>query len=323
MRAPALLPLCCACLLASCMGGAEGPLKGVLVVYPEGMERQADSVAGLLQRTVTTIDAEQVFAFSFCTRSEFEGSLRSRRTILFLADSPAGLPGSLEQGTGVWWARDVWARRQRVFGAVLGATDPGAVSDSLEKAYNNHLYDYLFQEFVSTSMSSTDRMDSLAALGFTMDVPRSYRTAEWRPDDGFVQFQRPVSDEGLMMLSIRWLDDSSAAGTVEQAVSWRQDMARRFFWDASSDSVDLARLETIPISPGGLSGWRLTGAWINPAHLNAGAFTSYVLRSGGRSFILDAEVFNPGEEKEPYIREGWLLMSTFAVEGQDARAAGR
>lgn len=317
IRRPAAAALVAALLLAAgCMEDAEGPLEGVLVVYPAGSERMADSVSTLLQRTVQTIDPEPVFSFAFCTDSAFAGTLRSRRTILFLAERREALPRQLRDGDGVSSARDVWARDQRVFGAVLGSFDPEELSDSLEAAYDRHLRTYLFREFVSTSMSSPERMDSLASLGFVMDVPRSYSTSEWRPGDGFIQFQRPVSDDGLMMVSIRWTvqpGPPDAAG----AVSWRQDMARRFFYNASQDSVDRSRLEILPLECGGLSGWRLTGAWINPHHLNAGGFTSYVLQGGTGSFILDAEVFNPGGEKEPYIREGWILMDTFAVEDQD------
>jgi len=317
IRPPAAIVLVAALLFAAgCMKGSEGPIEGVLIVYPAGSERMADSVSTLLQRTIQTIDPEPVFTFAFCTDSTFAGTLRSRRTILFLADSVEALPRQLRGGGGISSARDVWARDQRVFGAVPGDFDPEALSDSLEAAYHRHLRTYLFKEFVSTSMSSPERMDSLASLGFVMDVPRSYSTREWRPDDGFIQFQRRVSNEGLMMVSIRWTGQpgpSDAAG----AVSWRQEMARRFFYNASQDSVDISRLEILPIERGGLSGWRLTGAWINPHHLNAGGFTSYVLRGGTGSFILDAEVFNPGGEKEPFIREGWILMDTFAVEDQD------
>lgn len=301
---------------AGCAREAEGPLKGVLVVYPDGQEQAADSLTGLYQRTVTTIDPEPVFSFSYCSASEFTGSLRDRRTILFLAADEQGLPGELRGGVPVAGARDVWARGQRVFGTVIGSAGPDAVTDSLEDAYNRHLRDWLFQDFVSTSMTSPERMDSLAALGFRMDVPRSYATSEWIPEDGFVQFQRPVSDNGRLILSIRWVGGLEALD-ADGAVAWRQDMARRFFYDASADSVDRSRLEVLPLSTGGMTGWRLTGAWINPHHLNAGGFTSYVLQDAGRSFLLDAEIYNPDAEKEPYVREGWILMGTFAVEEQD------
>lgn len=303
-------------LAAGCKGESEGPLKGVLVVYPEGEELMADSISDLLQRTVLAIDPEPVFSFAFCSESEFEGSLVNRRTILFISRDAEGLPQRLSGEGPVLSARDLWARDQRVFGVVAGRFDPAALSDSLERAYDVHLRAYLFRSFVSTSMSSPERIDSLAGLGFTLDIPRSYSTSEWRPEDGFVQFQRPVSEEGLLMVSVRWTDGLGAMDAAE-AVRWREEMARRFFYNASGDSVDRARLEAVPVSVGGASGWRLTGAWTNARHLNAGGFTSYVLLHGNRSFLLDAEVFNPGAEKEPYIREGWLLFETFAVEGQD------
>lgn len=305
-----------AILLSACKGDSTGPLKGVLFVYSPGDEMFADSISDLLQRTVATIDSEPVFSFAFCSDEEFSGSLRTRRTILFVTRDSSGLPRELEGGGAVVSGRDIWARDQRVFGAVSGGFEPEALSDSLEASYNAHLLSYLYTSFVSTAMSSPERMDSLSAFGFVIDIPRSYSTREWRPEDGFIQFQRPVSDSGLLMLSIRWTEGLPGLD-AESAVAWREEMTRRFFYNAAGDSVDRARLQVVPIDHGNASGWRLTGAWINPQHLNAGGFTSYVLQSGSRFFLLDAEIFNPGAEKEPYIREGWLLMNTFAAEGQD------
>lgn len=99
IRRPAAAVLVAALLLAAgCMEDAEGPLEGVLVVYPAGSERMADSVSTLLQRTVQTIDPEPVFSFAFCTDSAFAGTLRSRRTILFLAERREALPTQLRDG---------------------------------------------------------------------------------------------------------------------------------------------------------------------------------------------------------------------------------
>lgn len=307
-----VLASCAAALLcaAACRRPAEGPVKGVLVVYPDGCEETADSLARAVQRYVRSVDPEPVFAFTFVPASGFEGLMRHRRTVLLLPDVDGEYAAPLQEGP-VPWARDVWATGQAVYGARRGQ-DPGLLGDSLEAAYDRHLRAYLYESFVSTSMSSPERMDSLSSLGFVMDVPRSYSTREWRAGDGFLQFQRPLSEEGLLMLSVRW-QDGVVFETGEEAAAWREQVARRFFHDAGEDSVDRARLETLPLVHGDLTGWRLTGAWRNPRHLNAGAFTSYVIRSGSASFLLDMEVFNPGGEKEPYIREGWLIMNTFAV----------
>jgi len=304
-----------ALLLAGCRGAAEGPLNGVLVVYGDGREAAAEAFTGSLQKTVVTVDPEPVFSFVFCPRSQLDASLRLRRTVLLLLDSPAEAPEGLRRSAGGYWrGTDVWARGQTFFAAVPESCDASALSRDLELAYNRHLHDYLYQSFVTTSMSSPARMDSLRGLGFSMDVPRSYRTVVWTPERHFVQFQRPVSDEGVIMLSVYWLPGGSV-GDAAHAVEQRQLMARREFYDASADSVDRARLEAGPLELHGLRGWVLLGEWRNPEYLNAGGFTSYVLQSGSGMWILDTEVYNPGSEKEPYIREGWLVMNTFSPEG--------
>lgn len=302
-------------LLAGCKGAAEGPLNGVLVVYEAGQEETAEAFSSSLQRVVATVDSEQVFSFGYAVRSDLDAALRLRRTILLLVPSESEVPdGMLPAPGGYWCGHDSWARGQALFAAVPGRCDASALSRDLELAYNEHLHAWLYQSFVTTSMSSSERIDSLRALGFFMDIPRSYVTEIWRPEDRFIQFQRSVGEEGVILLSVSW-KPADTLGTAMDAVLERQAMARRFFYDASADSVDRARLAVGPWQVHGVPGWVLLGEWRNPEHLNAGGFTSYVLQSGSGMWILDTEIYNPGSEKEPYIREGWLVMNTFSPEG--------
>jgi hypothetical protein len=309
-----ILLLASAALMASCRGQSEGPIKGVLVVYPDGLDREAVRLAESVQIYVPTVDDEPVFSYSFAPQSDFRGDLRARRTVLVLLGDSTDAPRGLTRSGGIWSGHDLWARDQLVFAAIPGSFDTGALSESLLSAYEHHLETWLYRGFVSTSMSSPERMDSLASLGFRLDIPRSYSTEVWKPEQGFLQYQRFVSEEGMLLLSIRWADSDSSIGSSEDAVTWREEMSRRFFYDASADSVDRSRLSASPLEAGGASGWILLGSWRNPEHLNAGAFSSYVLSTDSRRYILDIEVYNPGEEKEIYIREGWLIFNTFIPE---------
>lgn len=299
-------------LLSSCAGPATGPVKGVLVVYPDGMD--LDLLSDFLEEIqirVTTVEPEDVFDFSICSAGEFVDDLRTRRTILFLVDDAQELPDGLEPADGLYQGSDLWARDQTVFGVVLtDFNDTRLLSMRLESAYQQHLYDYIYGSFVSTQMSSPDRIDSLLALGFSMDIPKSYSLADWDPEGGFLQYQRRVSDECLLLLSVRWIDDDVIL-SQDEAVVWREAVARNHFHDSAADSVDRSSVQVEPLRLRGLSGWRLLGMWRNPEHLNAGAFTSYVLRSDGRRYLLDMEIFHEHREKEPYVREGWIIMNTF------------
>jgi len=111
-------------------------------------------------------------------------------------------------------------------------------------------------------------------------------------------------------MSIRWIDDGRNLSS-EDAVIWREEVARRFFYDASEDSVDRDRVQIETMNLNGLDGYFLLGMWRNPEYLNAGAFTCYILFDAGRRYILDLEIFHANGEKEPYIREGWIIMDTF------------
>lgn len=304
-------------LLAGCAGPATGPLKGVLVVYPAGMEMQRlNMVLDRVQKQVDTVEPEDVFDFSVCTTEEFQGDLKTRRTVLFLADDRSELPEELEPSGGIYLGEDLWASDQYVLGVVMPEFDDWEIlSERLESVYDRHIRHHIYGSFVSTQMTSPARIDSLLELGFSMDIPKSYSLADWDPETGFIQYQRRVSEDCLLLLSIRWIEDDMVLSPGE-AVTWREAVARNHFHAASADSVDRSRVQVEPLNLRGLEGWKLLGMWRNPEYLNAGAFTSYVLRSDGRRYLLDMVVFHERREKEPYIREGWLIMNTF-MPGED------
>ncbi len=299
-------------LLAGCSAPATGPVKGVLIVYePEIDLQDMDDLMEDIQFQVTTVDAEDVFDFSTCSREDFRDDLKTRRTILFITENSLQMPDELQESGGIYTGENIWAEDQSVLGIVLpGFTDTGALSNLLEQTYNHHLSDYIYGSFVSTQMSSPERIDSLLTLGFSMDIPKSYHLTNWDTEAGFIQYQRSVSDACLLLLSIRWIDDSVIL-SPEETILWREAVARNFFYDSSADSIDRSSVEVQPMDLRGHRGWRLLGMWRNPEHLNAGAFTSYILRSNGRRYLLDMEVFHEHREKEPYIREGWIIMNTF------------
>lgn len=315
-----LLPLLFLLVILACRQESIGPLNGVLVVYSEDLAGFIDA-GGLedLDLIVETVDPEPVFAFSYATVQEFSGTLRERRIILMLLEpsDQNEIPGKLEQTSwDLYFGRDVWALNQSVFAVVVDSSGklPDQLAQRLLEAYEDQMRAYLYRSFVSTSMTSGERLDSLSeALGFTIDVPKSFDTHKWMPEDGFVQYQRQPDDECLLLLSLNVLR-TTAPLTGENAMLAREAMARTWFFDAEADSVDRARTVFETIDQAGMSGIELTGVWRNPEYLNAGSFTTRVLDAGELWYILDMEVYNPGYAKEPYLREGWIIMDTFVKE---------
>lgn len=307
-------------LLTACAGPSTGPVKGVLVVYEPGIEMQnVNELLDEIQLHVTTVETENVFDFSVCSSADFRDDFKTRRTILFVTEDSLQIPEELQNLNGIYRGDNIWADDQFVLGIVLpGFTDTDALSSLLEQIYNYHLSAYIYGSFVSTQMSSPDRIDSLLTLGFSIDIPKSYNLAEWNPEARFLQYQRIISDKCLLLLSVRWIDDSVVLSPAE-AILWREAVARNYFYDAAADSVDRSSVEVQPMELRGLQGWKLLGMWRNPHHLNAGAFTSYVLRSNGRRYLLDIEIFHEHREKEPYIREGWIILNTFMPGEENGR----
>lgn len=308
-------------LALSCRQESLGPLNGILIVYSAPLADYIDQ-GGLddLHLVVETVDPEQVFSFAFADLQEFTGTLKERRIILMLLSEEDAdqMPGELQEtDPGILSGQDLWALNQQVFGVVVDPSGdenlPELLPDLLLDAYNSQMRAYLYKRFVSTSMSSEVRMDSLGEIGLSLDVPKSYMTHRWLPLEGFAQYQRQPDDQCLLIFSINVLKPDAEL-TLENAMLAREAMARAFFYDADADSVDRARTTGTQITVGELTGWEITGVWRNPEYLNAGAFTSRVLDTGEEWYILDMEVYNPGYAKEPYLREGWIIMDTFHKE---------
>ena len=305
----------------SCKQESIGAVNGVLVVYSPSLSEFIDN-GGLqeLHLIVETVDPEEVFSFAYAETSEFEGMLKTRRSILLLLDPEEAyrIPNSLsdDDDDGIASGNDVWALDQQVFAVIVDPSSPELPTELpvvLENAYDDHMHDYIYESFVSTSMTSPARMDSLSALGFALDVPKSFSVRIWSPEDDFLQYQRQPDEESLLLFSIRVLS-TDALFSDSNAVLAREAMARLFFFDASADSVDRSRVCIEQITQNGMPGWELTGVWRNPEYLNAGSFTTRVLDSGDEWYILDMEIYNPGQKKEPYLREGWIIMDTFFKE---------
>lgn len=301
-------------LFTACNKPATGPLKGVLlVVAPTIEDNLILSIIDNMQLYVTTVDTETVFDFSTCSLGDFNNDLKTRRTVLFIVDSVEELPSELQgDADDIYTGYDIWAENQSVFGIVAPSFDNySALSSVLEDAYNAHLKSWIYTSFVATQMSSPARIDSLVNYcGFSIDIPKSWRTAEWNPTVGFIQYQRKASDNCQLIMSIRWIDDNRKLSS-EEAVIWREEVARGFFYAAAADSVDRDRVQIESFELHGYQGYKILGMWRNPEFLNAGAFTSYILFDAERRYILDVEVFHEHGEKEPYIREGWIIMNTF------------
>lgn len=312
MRKGGLWALLAVLLLACCTGPATGPVNGVLLVFDPMVDPDlVDQLVDDVQVHVMTVEDESAFIFTSCTLEDFTGDLRTRRSILFAVSDREDIPAELTETDGIWLGTDLWAEGQDLFGVVLpGSFDATELSRLMEDSYQEHLTSYLYGSFVATQMSSPERVDSLLALGFSMDIPKSYRLENWRPETGLIQYQRIVSDDCLLILTVRWLEDGRRL-SEEEAVLWRESVARNFLYDAGADSVDRSRVQSEPLELHGVDGMRLLGMWRNPEHLNAGAFTSYILYVGETRFLLDLEVFHEHREKEPYIREGWIIMNTF------------
>ena len=161
-------------LLLSCRQESIGPLNGVMVVYSPELAGFIDG-GGLeeLHLVVETVDPEQVLSFSYADLQEFTGTLRERRIVLMLLspEHRGEMPGDLEETSeGIYSGRDIWALNQHVFAVVVnGGGIPEDLPAVIEEAYDQQMHAYLYRSFVSTSMTSRARIDSLRSMGFSLD----------------------------------------------------------------------------------------------------------------------------------------------------------
>lgn len=285
-----------------------------------------DEVEAALEPRTFTVRDERIFRVTHVNpEGPTWGDLRRFQQVLLIgepgdewvAQALERVEQPLPQLPAVVEARNVWARGQRVLALVVppGAS-ASAVHPLLPELGQGLLRDYqqyLRQRMYASGVDSV-RLDSLRQqIGASLLVPSVYRLEGIDPNTFLFINDQPDPARLQRVVLVTWRPSAEVELTPEAILSWREEVATRYYQPAQQ--TERERIEQAQVQSGGGSGLQVQGVWSTPpgGWPAAGPFLARALECpDGRTFLLDAWLYAPGQEKYEFLFQLHTILETFA-----------
>lgn len=290
-----------------------------------------DTVRTVMEPRIFTVREELAYKLTYQDPAEeLWGTLRQWKQVLVIGE--AGDPwmeeplaeyrGDLpERRPVLLQAGNVWANNQAVTMVLLpeggGASDVLSLADSLHATLDRQ-----YRRFIRNRMYVTGRdtalADSLArAGGFRMVFPEVYY---WDRRDSVFIFRNdfPSPSELIRQLLVVSRPRDGREHTTEEVLAWRDEISRGYY--EPSQVVDTGRVRSSTVAWDGVEAIQVQGVWLNPPDADwpaAGPFYTRAVEcpDQGRTFLVDAWLYAPGEDKYQYVIQLETLLDTFRCAG--------
>lgn len=338
-------------LLSACGGGSSKPQRytafdGIIdhskpVALGEnediyvfcGLENRAQLeplLKASLEREVALVYNEKYFNLIFSDIKDIDGISRYRN-LLLLGSLEGGDPVSRhikqalsadlqnrvrQSGGDIFISKNRFTRDQLIV-HLLGLDD--ARLRDLADSQANRLFSTFLERY-------TQRLAHQAYLGkvippsffepypFSIKVPDTFRLYSNDKNNRFLSLlyrarmeNREIPDK---FVSVYYEDMDSDRVDETWLTEQRQRIGKLHF---EGDSLNVQTLRTERFKFAGYDGFRLSGAWINPARMAGGAFQSYGFwdPKTKKAWLVDTMVFFPAGDKLPSLMELFMIASTF------------
>ncbi len=307
---------------------AFGDRHSIIVRADSALWLQVDSVVlSAVERPVFTSRNETEFKVTFVADVDTVwNNLRLWQQVVVLANAEDDVAQRIIRASGapqpaapaVVQAADIWARGQLVKLVLLPETGgPEAVASQMEELYTviREGYDNWVLERMYASGVNDSLKEVLSAYGFSLDLPQVYVHAR---EDSTFRFRNVHPDPGTriraFLVSWRTGGDPLAedAGT-DGLRAWREEVGETLYNPPQDITEDGVRYDTVAI--GVLTGVEMRGVWRDRASFPAGG--PFIARAVGcpdqdRTYYIDAWLYNPADDKYPYLRQLEIILDTFA-----------
>lgn len=324
-----LLAFAAALIPVSCKAPQSfGDRHSLIVRADSALWLQVDSVVlAALERPVFTTRNETEFKVTFVADVDtLWKNLRLWQQVVVLAGADDQVAGRIIAASGaprpaapaVVQATDIWARGQLVELILLPETGgPAAVASQMDElhtilreAYSNWVLERMYASGVNDSLKQV-----LLAYGFSLDLPQVYVHAR---EDSTFRFRNVHPDPGTriraFLVSWRTGGDALAEGAgTERLRAWREETGETLYNPPQDISEDGIRYDTVTV--GDLTGVEMRGVWQDRASFPAAG--PFIARAIGcpdqdRTYYIDAWLYNPADDKYPYLRQLEIILDTFA-----------
>ncbi len=221
----------------------------------------------------------------------------------------------------VFQKENEWARHQLML--VLVTPNADELRRKLEEEGEN-LYKILDEkrtEIVLDELySKLERKDLERDLSrryqFTLRIPADFALVRDEVENGWLRLKRVLPTRFVTL----WRSPPLAENPIDSA--WVIDtwnMLGMQFEDPSRVNPDFTRITSTVV--GYYPALKFHGVWETLSSLGGGAFVGYAFfdEDQQRAYLLDGEVFNPGGEKEPYIKQLEVMLETFEIMAPGSR----
>jgi hypothetical protein len=96
----------------------------------------------------------------------------------------------------------------------------------------------------------------------------------------------------------------------DSLVALRGKLGARYY-DGEELKLDWTTVQ--PAEFAGYEGLKIDGRWENNELVHGGKFFSYCINTEDRFYMVDARLFAPGLEKEPWLRQLRIVATTFQI----------
>jgi hypothetical protein len=292
----------------------EYPLLDVFcpLIFTPQPERRFVPVMGGIER----IDALRQYQFILLVGT-LDGSGEISELIRNML-TPEVTAGVQEGRYYVFGKKDEWARNQAML--IIVAPDAVALVEKLEDESEN-LFSILNKEReqrvkakLFRSHEQKDLAEDIAErYEFHLRIPHDYVLVREEFDGGWLRLKRMAPDRWLTLWRSLPLGEDPV--DTNWAVSIWSDLASRYA-DPLRYNPDYLTFEQVEVA--GYPGLEMRGLWEAEGPLGGGPFFCWMFFNplDERTYLIEGEAYNPGDVKEPYIKQLEVIASTFYIPGE-------
>lgn len=214
----------------------------------------------------------------------------------------------------VFSKRDEWANGQLML--VLAAPDIPTLIERLRSERESlfNILDARRTEWVSKDLYHRYEQKDLAAdirerYGFNLRIPHDYVLVRDEPEAGWLRLKRGLQPGRWITL---WRSTPLEEDPVDSTWVYQTwaTLAAQF---ADPVRANLSFLKSRETEIFGHPGFEMRGLWETENAKGGGPFLcrAFYDPAGGRVYLLEGEVFNPGGLKEPFVKQLEAILETF------------
>ncbi len=306
-----------------------------IVVFTDSLdwERTKGTLSEVFEREIVTPQYENIFYLRYIPMIDFEKFKERRNIILITSLESKGtgaemikrmlsqpiVEGVKEGKYYIFQRKNEWARKQLVLLLISKDIETliNTLKENAESIFN--LIDQDVNRRMKDSMYRGRENKKLSRklftkYGFGIKIQKDYIIAREDSANNFIWLRRWRPDR---MIFLHWFDAKDGKIISKDWFINLRDKLTINYMDSSRINPNKIWFEKENFL--GREALKVKGFWEIPSKVLGGPFISYVFYDPPtqRIYIIDISVFNPGDIKEPYLRQLSIIAHTFSVKPSD------